>query len=163
MRLCLTFVWLVASLPPLCAADVDEPSKEKKKLEGTWAAISLVDNGRSESADDLKGFKLTIKGDKYIYAIGERMFGARYKIETTKKPKEMNIRFEEGPQKGKTMLAIYSLEGDELKICGGDRRPAEFSSKPKSEVILIQFKREKPESSGAQGEPKRNQSCRAKV
>jgi uncharacterized protein (TIGR03067 family) len=144
MRSYLAFLWSAASLVPLCAADMDSVAKEKEKLQGTWAAVSVVDNGRSESTELLKTLKLTIKGDKYIFRDGDWKLSAAYKIDPTKKPKQMSITFEEGPKKGKTMLAIYSVEGDKLKICGGDRRPTEFASKRKSEVILFEFKREKP-------------------
>lgn len=42
------------------------------------------------------------------------------------------------------VLVVGSLEGNELKICGGDNRPTELESKPNSESILFVFKREQP-------------------
>jgi uncharacterized protein (TIGR03067 family) len=133
---------VLTSLVALRAAD--DPAREKERLQGNWAASTIIDSGRAESGDAVKGLKLTIKDDKYVYKLGGRSFTAVFKIQPAKKPKEMDITFEEGPQKGKTLRAIYSLEGDELKICGGDKRPSELESKPKSEVILFVFKREKP-------------------
>jgi uncharacterized protein (TIGR03067 family) len=104
-----------------CGKEDSPPAraKEKEGIQGTWTAIALIDNGREESKDDVKRLKLTIQGDKYVYAYAgvERTFAAAYKIDPTKNPKEMDVTFEEGPEKGNTMLAIYSLEGDELRIC----------------------------------------------
>lgn len=146
MNISVSVLLVAGSLAPLQvlqAADGDK-EKEKEKLQGTWAAISLVDSGRKEKEANVKRLKLKIKGDKYTYVIGTASFSAVYKIDTTKTPRQMDVTFEEGPQKGKTMRAIYSLKGDELKICGGFTRPADFVSKPKSKVVLFVFKRERP-------------------
>ena len=75
--------------------------------------------------------------------MGERRFSAAYTIDPNKNPKELDVTFEEGPQKGKTMFAIYSLDGGELNICGGSKRPTEFSSKPKSDTVLLTFRTRK--------------------
>ncbi len=115
---------------------------EEESLQGTWAAIALIENGREEPDNDVKEVKLTIEGDNYILWVDEDRTASASNIDQTQNPKEMDITFEEGPQKGRTLLAIYSLEGDVLRICGGDRRPAEFTSKPNSEVALMVFRRQ---------------------
>jgi uncharacterized protein (TIGR03067 family) len=140
----LAFVLLACTLLAVQATPGDELAKEKESLQGTWAAVSLIEKGRPQPAADLKMFTLTIKGDKYIYTIGARSFSAAYKLDPGKKPKAIDVTFEEGPQKGKTMPGIYSLEGQELKICGGDKRPTEFVSNAKSDTVLFVFKRQKP-------------------
>jgi uncharacterized protein (TIGR03067 family) len=146
MRACWAVLLATSALSACRAADADADvlAREKERLQGTWAATAVIDNGREEAAEQVRELKLTIKGDKYIYTLGQRSFAAVYKIDPTKKPKEMDVTFEEGPIKGTTMRAIYALEGDELKICGGDKRPAELASRPKSQVILFVFKRGKP-------------------
>jgi uncharacterized protein (TIGR03067 family) len=146
MKTFLAFVVAASSVLVLRASDSDRAAKEKDKvkLQGSWTTISIIDEGREEPKEAVKGLKLTIKGDKYIYVMGGRSFAAAYKIDPAKTPKEMDVTFEEGPQKGKTMLSIYSLDGDDLKICGGDKRPTEFTSQPNSQVVLFVFKRDKP-------------------
>jgi hypothetical protein len=54
----------------------------------------------------------------------------------------MDLRFETGDKTGEFVLAIYSLEGDELTVAaGGPERPADFTSRPNSNVTVIVFRR----------------------
>jgi uncharacterized protein (TIGR03067 family) len=67
---------------------------------------------------------------------------ANYKLDETKKPKEMTVTHD-----GKTMLGIYKLEGDKLTVCianeDDNTRPTEFVSKDGTQTMLIVMKREK--------------------
>ena len=38
-------------------------------------------------------------------------------IDPRKKPKTINMKFTDGPEKGNTSLGIYDLEGDDFKLC----------------------------------------------
>jgi uncharacterized protein (TIGR03067 family) len=56
----------------------------------------------------------------------------------------MDILGTEGPNKGKTFLAIYELTGDSLKICydlEGKTRPTEFRTNPGTQLFLVLYKR----------------------
>ncbi len=49
-----------------------------------------------------------------------------------------------GPNKGKTFLAIYKLDGDKLVICydlTGKARPKEFKTEPKSMLFLVTYRK----------------------
>ena len=53
---------------------------------------------------------------------------------------------DDGPNKGKTLVGIYEVKGDELKVCHGDPgadRPKEIASKEGSGLSLITLKRVK--------------------
>jgi hypothetical protein len=53
----------------------------------------------------------------------------------------------DGPNKGKTFLAIYELDKDSLKVCydlSGKARPTEFKTKPDTTLFLVTYTREKP-------------------
>jgi len=68
-------------------------------------------------------------------------------VDVAKKPKQLDITFTDGPDKGKTTLAIYELEDDTYKVCidvGEKGRPTEFASKKGSGHVLQVLKREKP-------------------
>ena len=117
-------------------------AKKTKELEGTWVAVAVIDHGVPEN--DPTKLKLIIEGDDFTYDVSGNAFSAKYSIDPNKDPKEMDVFIKEGPAKGKTMLAIYSLEGDKLKICGGDDRPVDFVSTTQSKTILFEYRRKKP-------------------
>ena len=69
------------------------------------------------------------------------------KLDPSKSPKAMDIRGAEGPNKGKTILAIYELDGDTLRVCydhSGKARPSAFKAEAKSPRSLITYRRAKP-------------------
>ena len=60
----------------------------------------------------------------------------------------MDIKGTEGPNKGKTFLAIYELKDDKLTICydlSGEARPTEFKTKPDTKLFLVTYERKKDE------------------
>jgi uncharacterized protein (TIGR03067 family) len=136
----LPLVIVLAGIPGLLRAA--DPAAGKSKLEGTWVAVSVVDRGTVDERLKSTPLKLIVKDDKYVYQVGGQSFAARFKADATIKPMTIDVTFEEGPAKGRIMLAIYSIEGDELKICGSEeKRPKEFA--PTAQVLFT-FKREKP-------------------
>jgi uncharacterized protein (TIGR03067 family) len=74
-------------------------------------------------------------------------YGGTFVLDPGKKPKTIDIKFTEGPEKGNTSLGIYELDGDTLKICltiTAKDRPTEFAAKAKSGHGFEVLKREKP-------------------
>ena len=58
----------------------------------------------------------------------------------------MDIISTEGPNKGKTFLAIYELDGDTLKVCydlTGKSRPTEFKTQKGVLHFLVTYQRAK--------------------
>jgi uncharacterized protein (TIGR03067 family) len=80
------------------------------------------------------------KGDEVI-------FKGTYKADAKKKPRQIDLLFEEGPGdvKDKTSKAIFEIKGDTLRICTGkpgeDDRPTEFSAPEGTNRLLLTFKR----------------------
>jgi len=67
-----------------------------------------------------------------------------YKLDPTRKPKEIDLIWAEFANKGKIQLAIYELDGDTLKICEspiGKERPKKFESKKGSGQSILTLKR----------------------
>ena len=90
--------------------------------------------------------KLTLKNGKYE-VIAESPDRGTVTYDTSAKPKAMDIKGTEGPNKGKTFLAIYELSDDKLTICydlSGTARPTEFESRPKTRLFLVTYKRQRP-------------------
>ncbi len=123
----------------------EEGKKDLDQLQGTWVRSSVVRNGKEVPADELKGMKLTLKGDKYTLDEGKEKRTGTFKLDATKNPKTLDIISDAGPNKGKTLKGIYKIEGDTFTYCvaGPDKdRPTEFASKEGGPTLLVN-KREK--------------------
>jgi uncharacterized protein (TIGR03067 family) len=133
----------------LAAADADEEiKKELARFEGTWKWVSIEMEKMKLSEDALKEPRLKLKGDKFTVTEenANATFGGTFKVDPSKRPKTIDVTFTDGPEKGKTSLGIYELEGDTYKVCvdpAGKSRPTEFAVKPGSGHVLQVLKREK--------------------
>jgi uncharacterized protein (TIGR03067 family) len=123
-----------------------EGKTDLDKIQGTWVRASVERDGKPASADELKNTRLTLKGDKYTLDDGKEKRTGTFKLDATKTPKTLDIIADSGPNKGKTLKAIYKIEDDTFTYCvaGPDKdRPTEFSGKEGSGHTLLVNKREK--------------------
>ena len=143
MKLGLPF--LVAAVL-VAAAWSQDAASERKMLEGVWlpSAAELAENPFEEAT--LKSMKLVIEGDKYTVTVGKAIDKGTVKIDPAAKPKTMDIMGDDGPNKGKTFLCIYEIDGDTLRVCydlTGKMRPTEFKTKKGGLFFLVTYKRAK--------------------
>jgi uncharacterized protein (TIGR03067 family) len=131
----LTTVLFVASLA--LAADA------KDEVEGKWKIVSVERDGKAVEmwTDGLR----TMKDGKYELKpkTGDAVTGGYKIVDAKAKPKTIDFTPDGGQFKGKTLLGIYAVDGDTLKICfaePGKDRPTEFTSKG---CVLAVHKREK--------------------
>ena len=132
----------------LMAADEtkDDNKKEIEHLEGIWRYVSLEIEGNKAPQESYKGAKLVIKGDKFTAYEGDEVLHGTFKVDTSKKPKTIDVTFSDGPDKGKIMRGIYELDNDTYKVCiamPGKDRPTKFETKKDSGHVLEVLKREK--------------------
>lgn len=117
-----------------------------KELNGEWSAVSMEVGGMPLPETFVKSVKLVNTDGEYLVKAGKDDKGT-VSVDPSKKPKTMTIKGTEGPNKGKTMLCIYELNGDELKICydlSGAEFPKEFKSeKGKPNLMLAVYKKSK--------------------
>jgi uncharacterized protein (TIGR03067 family) len=116
-------------------------------LDGTWLPSAAELGGEKFPDEVRKTIKLVVKDDKYTVTVGKEVDQGTVKLNTSAKPKEMDITSTEGPNKGKTFPAIYERDGDTLRVCynlGGKDRPTEFETKKGTQLFLVTYKREKP-------------------
>jgi uncharacterized protein (TIGR03067 family) len=111
-------------------AQSNDSSKDLEALQGTWRLVSGEIGGRKMTAEELKESKLVFKGDRYTVrrGSGPTVVGI-VKLNSAKNPKTIDITDGDGPYRGKTLLGIYAVKGDELKECfapPGQARPAKF-------------------------------------
>jgi uncharacterized protein (TIGR03067 family) len=141
---------LIAPIVFLAAADLSKLNAKDKELEpfqGTWKLAAFEVEGKQLDIDDFKETRLTVKGDAFTMTTAAATYKGTFKIDGTKKPKTMDMTFTDGPEKGKTSLGIYEIDGDAWKICiglTGKERPKEFTTKADSGHALEVLKREKP-------------------
>lgn len=123
--------------------------QEFKQLQGKWEAIQIEAEGKIvlKAPDEaLKEVRLIISGRTYnVRFPSDSQLVGEITLELDKTPKTLTVvTKEESLVNGRTMLAIYALDGDSLTICGtsvGGARPTEFVTKPGSPEILLKLKR----------------------
>jgi uncharacterized protein (TIGR03067 family) len=148
MKFRLLFVGLLP-IGSLLAANVQssDSSKPLEALQGTWRLVSGEIGGRKMTTEELKQAKLVFKGDRYTVrrGSGPTVMGT-VKLNSAKNPKTINVTDADGPYKGKTLLGVYAVKGDELKECfapPGEARPAKFATKAGTNQFLHVWKRVK--------------------
>src|SRR5438128_2163613 len=129
MRCVILIVTALALLLGFSKPQENSAVNELARLQGNWNFVSLEAEGMKFPAQMFKGAKIIIKGDTFTSITREATYSGTVKVDTTKKPKTIDLIFTEGPEKGKTSLGIYDLDGDSLKIClglAGRDRPEEY-------------------------------------
>jgi uncharacterized protein (TIGR03067 family) len=138
---------LVLPLALSFALAVRSDDKNGDTIDGAWLP-SMAELGGKMFPDEVrKTIKLVVKDDKYTVTVGKGVDQGTIKLNPKAKPKELDITGTEGPNKGKTIMAIYERNGDTLRICydlSGKGRPTEFASKEGSPIFLVTYQREKP-------------------
>jgi uncharacterized protein (TIGR03067 family) len=104
--------------------------KDIDKLQGTWNIVSLEMEGRA-----IPGVigSISLAGDRFTTSGMGAAYEGTATFDESKSPREFNLNFETGPEKGNTSLGIYELDGDTWRIClstRGTTRPAKFAAEP---------------------------------
>jgi uncharacterized protein (TIGR03067 family) len=122
-------------------ARADDAKKEQEKLQGTWSIVAGEKDGTPD--EEIKKDKLVVAAEKMTIkkGAGGDEEAVTFTLDPTQKPKQLDI-----DSKGGKILAIYELEGDNLKLCfsrPGSERPTDFSTKAGSNRMLVTLKRDK--------------------
>jgi uncharacterized protein (TIGR03067 family) len=142
LRSLVAFALMVSCSSPARSADGKDET-----LEGTWLPSSAELGGKPFPEEVRKTIRLEIKGEEYTVTVGAESDRGTCKLDPSAKPKALDITGTEGPNKGKTILAIYERDGDTLRVCydlGGKSRPTEFKTTAGSRLFLVEYKRQKP-------------------
>ena len=110
------------SVQGLAAADDDPKVKaELKKFQGTWVLIYAEKAGEEQDVGDRQ---LKFDGETFSYAdLGRDVEDkGTFKLDPSKNPKEIDIRLRKTDNRDeKTVLGIYTWDGENLKLCLGNR------------------------------------------
>jgi uncharacterized protein (TIGR03067 family) len=115
-------------------------------LEGTWLPSAAELGGKQFPDEVRETIRLELKGDQYTVTVGTEPDRGTCKRNPSAKPKALDITGTEGPNKGKTILAIYERNGDTLRICydlSGKSRPAEFKTTAGTRLFLVEYQLQK--------------------
>ena len=159
----ITVSFATLSLPSLARADEKDPSARPAKSaagaenskdpksktpthEGVWKPISAVFNGDPLPEPILKAITLKLSGEKYEVTIGEKESDkGTCELATKASPKRMTIKGTDGPNRGKTFLAIYEMkDADSMRVCydlSGQNFPTDFKSSKEIKLYLVEYRR----------------------
>lgn len=137
---------IAATLIVSFAIHTRDDKGDTQALQGTWSLASAELAGKPFPEQLVKTMNLTMKEGRYTVMVGQAKDEGTVKLDSGKTPKTMEITGTEGPNKGKTFLSIYKLDGDNLTICydlSGKAYPTEFKTKPDTKLFLVEYKRDK--------------------
>jgi uncharacterized protein (TIGR03067 family) len=131
----------------LVAADAkDTPAdKELKQLQGTWVMVSGEQRGEKSPDQIVKNEVLTIDGNRLtVKLVGVITLSGPCKLGPNEKPQAIDMVDGDGPLQGKTLLGIYELSGEQLKLyfaLPGRERPKQFTTRTGTGFVLRVWKR----------------------
>ena len=114
-------------------------------LDGVWKPVEGELGGTKLPEAFLSNLRLELGKGKYVLKGAESPDSGTIVVDSSKKPKTMDVLGGDGPNKGKTFPCIYELDGDTLRICydlSGKKRPAEFKTLKDTKLYLVTYKRE---------------------
>jgi uncharacterized protein (TIGR03067 family) len=109
-------------------------------LEGTWVPVAADVAGKPLVVGELRVKYLVFESGGYsiIDRSNRVVDSGNYLVNESTSPATMDIVGRDGPNAGRTMLAIYQLDGDNLTVCydldSGDR-PTNML--PKQDQLLL--------------------------
>ena len=129
------------------AQDKDGAGKDLEKMQGVWRVVSSQVADEKASEDEVKTRKVTVKGNVLVYEYGnERKEKREGTIKLDPETKAIDWVWT-SPEDGATMLGLYELKGDDLKIGFGNDglvRPRRLEIGKEDVVWLLVLKRDKP-------------------
>ena len=140
-----TLVVLLALLLTATASQAAEDKKAEKdedKIVGAWVMVSGERGGEKAPDKLVKSFRLTYAagGKVTVRSKQDKEEEGTFKLDASKKPAQIDLKVGD-----KSLEGIYTLEGDNLKLCLAEagERPTEFKSADGSKTMLMILRREK--------------------
>jgi uncharacterized protein (TIGR03067 family) len=126
---------VISAVPSLAADEADA-----KAIQGNWEIVSAEIGGELFPVEAFNEVQLVLKEGTYKLAIDEGI----YKLLDADGKKGIDVIGEKGPNKGKTIPAIYEIKGDSMKICydlAGKTRPSKLETEKGTRQFLATYKR----------------------
>jgi uncharacterized protein (TIGR03067 family) len=130
-----------------------DAAEDTKRQNGVWKPAGGIRAGERLTREEMNKITLTIKDGAYEVVVDPEphVDKGTISLDTSVTPKRMSIRGVEGPNKGKTILAIYEMgrteAGDDtLRVCydlSGKAFPTEFTGPKGSTHYMVGYRRQK--------------------
>lgn len=108
-------------------------------LQGTWTVTALESDGEKMPAAMLADARIAIQGSRFTSTGMGAVYKGTLELDEAARPRQLTMKFDEGPEKGNTNPCIYQLDGDNWKLCLATRgavRPSGFATTPGSGFAL---------------------------
>jgi uncharacterized protein (TIGR03067 family) len=120
------------------------PASTAREIEGTWLPATAELAGNMFPDNVRATIKLMVEGDKYTVSVGKAVDQGTLRLNPSASPKELDIIGTDGPNKGRTIHAIYERDAETLRICydlSGEGRPKEFKTREGTQLFLVTYKK----------------------
>jgi uncharacterized protein (TIGR03067 family) len=127
-------------------AQADPGELDLERFQGTWHVVAGEIDGRKLPEEETRKMKLVIQKNRYTLTIGAEVETGTFKLDARQKPKVLDVLPDTGPNKGRTLQAIYELESQTHRTCfaePGGKRPETFAAPAGSKCRLFQLKRDR--------------------
>lgn len=148
--MCKTLIALIALTLTVHSYAAEKSDKELVELhQGVWKPIAASMNGKRLPKVALDMITLTITGTNYVVAVEGEDHDDKgtFAIDTSAKPHRMTIKSNEGPNKGKTFLAVFEHKHeDAMRVCydlSGKEFPTVWRTKKGSPLYVVGYRRKK--------------------
>ncbi|HQZ64328.1 MAG TPA: thermonuclease family protein [Planctomycetaceae bacterium] len=151
----LSFI-LVSVVAAISAGKSCPAFQQQSATDGTWHPVTAVLGGQELSKEIRDGIVLKLTEDQYDVRVNGRPDKGTCVRDTSTTPHRMTISGTEGPNKGKTLLAIFEMpEADKMRVCydlGGKAFPTAFKSEHGTTNYLVEYRKELPRETELTGE-----------
>jgi uncharacterized protein (TIGR03067 family) len=122
------------------------------QLEGTWVPVAADVAGKPLLVNELRVKYLVFESGGYsiIDRSNHVVDSGNYRVDEAARPATMDIVGRNGPNAGRTMFAIYELQGDSLTVCydlDSPERPADMHSDADADQLLLSITYERARTS----------------
>ena len=122
--------------------------EDRYSRDGVWKPIAAVMGGVRLPDEAVKAITLKISGEQYEVTVAgeDHSDKGTCTVDKTTTPHRMTIKSEEGPNKGKTFLAIYEMKDQvSMRVCydlSGKEFPTEFKAPTGTKLYLVGYRRQ---------------------
>jgi uncharacterized protein (TIGR03067 family) len=113
--------------------------KDLDLLQGSWNVSELQMEGQTISGGMLANARVVITGNRFESTGMGAVYEGTVTLNSSATPRQLDMMFDAGPEKGNTNCGIYELVGDTWKICLATRgkvRPTSFAASAGSGFVF---------------------------